>query len=201
LTAEDPDGFGTEEESASRPLSGSPSDLIEFNLSMPEPRKNGARRLSQKHAAKRRVRLRRQIRRSSYAVATRREGHRSPRSDREVQRQRGKLSNTSAWLRRLLRPRRCRAAEQRDELAAFQLIELHSVPASSPRKRGMESRRPWPRRRRHPARRFANGRPRSSLMMQPAGKVSPLPRCPIKSDQERKRREKKEIASCRQHRT
>jgi hypothetical protein len=46
-----------------------------------------------------------------------------------------------------------------------------------------------------------NGRPRSSLMMQPAGKVSPLPRCPIKSDQERKRREKKEIASCRQHRT
>jgi hypothetical protein len=129
LTAEDPDGFGTEEESASRPLSGSPSDLIEFNLSMPEPRKNGARRLSQKHAAKRRVRLRRQIRRSSYAVATRREGHRSPRSDREVQRQRGKLSNTSAWLRRLLRPRRCRAAEQRDELAAFQLIELHSVPS------------------------------------------------------------------------
>jgi hypothetical protein len=38
--------FGTEEESVSRPLSGSPSVLIEFNLSMPEPRKNGARRLS-----------------------------------------------------------------------------------------------------------------------------------------------------------
>jgi hypothetical protein len=38
-------------------------------------------------------------------------------------------------------------------------------------------------------------------MMPPAGKVSPLSRCPIKSDQERKRREKKEIASCRQHRT
>jgi hypothetical protein len=65
----------------------------------------------------------------------------------------------------------------------------------------MESRHPWPRRRRHPARRFANGRPRSSLMMQPAGKVSPLSRCPIKSAQKRKRREKKEIASCRQHRT
>src|SRR6478672_7766447 len=46
----------------------------------------------------------------------------------------------------------------------------------------MESRHPWPRRRRHPARRFANGRPRSSLMMLPAGKVSPLSRCPIKSD-------------------
>jgi hypothetical protein len=44
-------------------------------------------------------------------------------------------------------------------------------------------------------------RPRSSLMMQPAGELSPLPRCPIKSDQERKGREKKEIASCRQHRS
>jgi hypothetical protein len=64
--------------------------------------------------------------------------------------------------RRLLRARRERA----DELAAFQLNELHSIPASSPRRRGTESRRPWPRRRRHPARRFANGRPRSSLMMQ-----------------------------------
>jgi hypothetical protein len=38
-------------------------------------------------------------------------------------------------------------------------------------------------------------------MMQPAGELSPLPRCPIKSDQERKCREKKEIASCRQHRS
>jgi hypothetical protein len=28
------------------------------------------------------------------------------------------------------RPRRRRAAEQRDELAAFQLIKLHSIPAS-----------------------------------------------------------------------
>jgi hypothetical protein len=64
--------------------------------------------------------------------------------------------------RRLLRARRERA----DELAAFQLNELHSIPASSPRRRGTESRRPWPRRRRHPARRFANGRPRSSLMRQ-----------------------------------
>src|SRR5215468_10129897 len=31
------------------------------------------------------------------------------------------------------RPRCCRAAEQRDELAPFQLIELHSVPASQGR--------------------------------------------------------------------
>jgi len=44
-------------------------------------------------------------------------------------------------------------------------------------------------------------RPRSSLMMQPAGELSSLPRCPIKNDQERKGREKKEIASCRQHRS
>jgi hypothetical protein len=44
---------------------------------------------------------------------------------------------------------------------------------------------------------IAKGRPRSSLMMQPAGKVPPLPCCPIKSDQERKRREKKDIAGCR----
>ena len=73
--------------------------------------------------------------------------------------------------------------------------------ATMPPNRLMNSRRFNPRRRRHPARRFANGRSRSSLMMQPAGKVSPLPRCPIKSNQERKRREKKEIASCRQHRT
>jgi hypothetical protein len=29
--------------------------------------------------------------------------------------------------------RACRAAEQRDELAAFQLIELHSIPASQGR--------------------------------------------------------------------
>jgi hypothetical protein len=29
-----------------------------------------------------------------------------------------------------MRPRRRRAAEQRDELAAFQLIESHSIPAS-----------------------------------------------------------------------
>jgi hypothetical protein len=38
---------------------------------------------------------------------------------------------------RLLRPRgerpRCRAAEQRDEVASFQLIELHSIPASQGR--------------------------------------------------------------------
>jgi hypothetical protein len=38
-------------------------------------------------------------------------------------------------------------------------------------------------------------------MMQPAGELSSLPRCPIKNDQERKGREKKEIASCRQHRS
>jgi hypothetical protein len=38
-------------------------------------------------------------------------------------------------------------------------------------------------------------------MMQLAGKLSPLPRCPIKSDQEGKCREKKKIASCRQHRS
>jgi hypothetical protein len=31
------------------------------------------------------------------------------------------------------RPRGGRAAEQRDELAAFQLIELHSIPASQGR--------------------------------------------------------------------
>src|SRR5260221_9066775 len=31
------------------------------------------------------------------------------------------------------RPRGCRAAEQRDELASLQLIELHSVPASQGR--------------------------------------------------------------------
>jgi hypothetical protein len=34
------------------------------------------------------------------------------------------------------RPRHCRAAEQRDELAAFQLIELHSIPASQGRVAG-----------------------------------------------------------------
>jgi hypothetical protein len=39
-----PGRFRNEEESVSRPLSGSPSVLIEFNLSMPEPRKNGVRR-------------------------------------------------------------------------------------------------------------------------------------------------------------
>jgi hypothetical protein len=44
-------------------------------------------------------------------------------------------------------------------------------------------------------------RPRSSLMMQPAGELSPLPRCPIKSDQERKCREKQEIASGRHDRS
>jgi hypothetical protein len=38
-------------------------------------------------------------------------------------------------------------------------------------------------------------------MMQPAGELSPLSRCPIKNDQERKDREKKEITSCRQHRS
>jgi len=38
-------------------------------------------------------------------------------------------------------------------------------------------------------------------MMQPTGKLSPLPRRPIKSNQERKRREKKKIATCRQHQT
>jgi hypothetical protein len=42
------------------------------------------------------------------------------------------------WKRTLLparreRPRRRRAAKQRDELAPFQLIELHSVPASQGR--------------------------------------------------------------------
>jgi hypothetical protein len=39
--------------------------------------------------------------------------------------------------RRLLRARherpRCRTAEQRDEVASFQLIELHSIPASQGR--------------------------------------------------------------------
>jgi hypothetical protein len=43
-------------------------------------------------------------------------------------------------LRLLLRPRRERprshAAEQRDELAAFQIIELHSIPASQDRVAG-----------------------------------------------------------------
>jgi hypothetical protein len=34
---------------------------------------------------------------------------------------------------RCLRPRCCRAPNQRDELAAFQLIELHSVPVSQGR--------------------------------------------------------------------
>jgi hypothetical protein len=39
------------------------------------------------------------------------------------------------WLLRAHRerPRRCRAAEQRDERATFQLIELHSVPVSQGR--------------------------------------------------------------------
>src|SRR4029077_17687045 len=32
-------------------------------------------------------------------------------------------------------PRRRRAAEQRDELASFQLIELHSIPAAKPDRR------------------------------------------------------------------
>jgi len=31
---------------------------------------------------------------------------------------------------RVERPRRCRAAEQRDEIASLQLIELHLIPAS-----------------------------------------------------------------------
>jgi hypothetical protein len=35
--------------------------------------------------------------------------------------------------RRRERPRRRRAAEQRDELATLQLIELHSMPASQTR--------------------------------------------------------------------
>ena len=96
---------------------------------------------------------------------------------------------------------RCGAAEQRDEVAAFQLNELHSIPASSPRRRGNGVTPSAATASRHPARRFAKGRPRSSLMMQPAGKVSPLPRCPIKSDQERKCCEKKKIAGCRQHRS
>jgi hypothetical protein len=37
----------------------------------------------------------------------------------------------------MLRPRNCRAAEQRDELAPFQLIELHSVPCQ-PKRRAIE---------------------------------------------------------------
>ena len=36
------------------------------------------------------------------------------------------------------RPRRRRAAEQRDELAPFQFIELHSVPASQPGSQDIE---------------------------------------------------------------
>jgi hypothetical protein len=36
------------------------------------------------------------------------------------------------------RPRRCRTADQRDELASFQLIELHSVPASQGRRQDIE---------------------------------------------------------------
>ncbi len=45
--------------------------------------------------------------------------------------------------RRLLRPRRgrpsgCRATEQRDEIAAFYLIELHSVPVSQGRIAGYQ---------------------------------------------------------------
>jgi len=44
-------------------------------------------------------------------------------------------ANAVRAFRRLLRPRSNRpcdrpAAEQRDELASFQLIELHSIPAS-----------------------------------------------------------------------
>jgi hypothetical protein len=39
LTAEDPDGFGTEEEFRKPSTNGSPSVLIEFNLPMPKPRK------------------------------------------------------------------------------------------------------------------------------------------------------------------
>jgi hypothetical protein len=45
--------------------------------------------------------------------------------------------------RRLLRacrerPRRSRAAEKRDELAPFQLIELHSIPASQGRRQDIQ---------------------------------------------------------------
>ena len=36
------------------------------------------------------------------------------------------------------RPRRCRTAEQRDELAAFQLIELHEMPRSRKRITGYQ---------------------------------------------------------------
>jgi hypothetical protein len=36
------------------------------------------------------------------------------------------------------RPRRCRAAEQPDELASFQLVELHSVAASQGRLQDIE---------------------------------------------------------------
>jgi hypothetical protein len=45
------------------------------------------------------------------------------------------VEKSDHWHHRLLRPRRerprdSRAADQRDELASFQLIELHSVPAT-----------------------------------------------------------------------
>ena len=55
-----------------------------------------------------------------------------------------KLSVPDEWHRRLLRarrerPRRRRAAEQRDEIAAFQLVELHSISASQPRMQDIES--------------------------------------------------------------
>src|SRR5262249_1561245 len=44
LTAEDPDGFGNGRRVHKPSTNGSPSVLIEFNLPMPKPRKNGARR-------------------------------------------------------------------------------------------------------------------------------------------------------------
>jgi len=55
-----------------------------------------------------------------------------------------KLSAPDEWHRRLLRarrerPRRRRAAEQRDEIAAFQLVELHSISASQRRMQDIES--------------------------------------------------------------